>query len=216
MTARVHSIKALMNFRIMTPDVVFTTANGVVTGVYNNPSFAGASAPPVDQPTLQAANNALAAANSAAANGGKKELEQQKKDKEAVVKILVQLAHWAEVNCKDDMTTFLSSGFQAASRARTNTPPVSEAIRKIAFGSVSGAVVLTLVKFKGAASYEVRWGSTAPGAANPTWSSQPVANAKTPVTISNLMPGATYVFQARAVTSTGYSDWSQPVTKMVV
>ena len=217
MTARVHSIKAIMNFRIMTPDVVFTTANGVMTGVYNNPSFAGAPAPPVDQPTLQAANNALAAANSAAANGGKKELEQQKKDKEVVVKILVQLAHWAEANCKDDMTTFLSSGFQAASTARTNTPPVSEAIRKIAFGSVSGAVVLTLVKFNGAASYELRWGSTAPGAANPTtWSSQPAANSKTPVTISNLTPGAAYVFQARAVTSTGYTDWSQPVTKMVV
>ena len=217
MTTKLHSIKAIMNFRTMTPDAVFTIANGVVTGVYNNPGFAGAPAPPVDQPALQAANNALAAANSAAANGGKKELEQQKKDKEAVVKILVQLAHWAEANCKDDMTIFLSSGFQAASTARTNTPPVSEAIRKIALGSVSGAVVLTLVRFKGAASYELRWASVAPGTANPTaWSSQPVANSKTPVTISNLTPGTIYVFQARAVTTTGYSDWSQPVTKMVV
>jgi Fibronectin type III domain len=217
MTTKVHSIKAIMNFRTMTPDVVFTTANGVITGVYNNPGFAGAPAPPVDQPTLQAANNALAAANSAAANGGKKELEQQKKDKEVVVKILVQLAHWAETNCKDDMTTFLSSGFHAVTTAKTKTPPVSEAIRKIAFGSVSGSVVLTLVKFKGAASYELRWASVAPGTANPTtWSSQPVANSKTPVTVSNLTPGTIYVFQARAVTATGYSDWSQPVTKMVV
>jgi hypothetical protein len=57
----------------------------------------------------------------------------------------------------------------------------------------------------------------APGTANPTtWSSQPVANSRTPVTISNLTPGTIYVFQARAVISTGYSDWSQPVTKMVV
>ena len=217
MTTKVHSIKAIMNFRTLTPDVVFTTANGALTGVYNNPGFAGAPAQPVDQPTLQAANNALAAANSAAANGGKKELEQQKKDKEVVVKFLVQLAHWAEANCKDDMTTFLSSGFHAVLTAKTKTPPVSEAIRKIAFGSVSGAVVLKLVKFKGAASYELRWASVAPGTANPTtWSSQPVANAKTPVTISNLTPGAIYVFQARAVTATGYSDWSQPVTKMVV
>ena len=96
MTTKVHSIKAVMNFRTLTPDVVFTTANGALMGVYNNPGFAGALAPPVDQPTLQAANNALAAANSAAANGGKKELEQQKKDKEVVVKFLVQLAHWAQ------------------------------------------------------------------------------------------------------------------------
>jgi hypothetical protein len=217
MTTKVHSIKPVTNFRTMTPDVVFTTANAVVPGVYHNPNFAGASAPPVDEPTLQAANTALAAANAAAANGGKKELEQQKKDKEVVVKILVQLAHWAEANCKDDLTIFLSSGFQAASTVKTKTPPLSEAIRKIAFGSVSGSVVLTLVKFKGAASYEIRWASVAPGTANPTaWSSQPVANTKIPVTISNLTPGTIYVFQARAVTATGYSDWSQPVTKMLV
>jgi hypothetical protein len=115
------------------------------------------------------------------------------------------------------MTTFLSSGFQAASSAKTKTPPVSEAICKIAFGSVSGAVVRTLVKFKGAASYELRWASVAPGTANPTtWSIQPVANSKAPMTISNLTPGTIYVFRARAVTATGYSDWSQPVTKMVV
>jgi hypothetical protein len=30
------------------------------------------------------------------------------------VKFLIQLAHWAETNCKDDMATLLSSGFQAA------------------------------------------------------------------------------------------------------
>src|SRR5581483_7766702 len=125
MTTKVHLIKAVMNFRRLTSDVVFTTANGVAAAVYNNSNLAGAPAPPVDQPTLQAANNALAAANSAAVNGGKKELEQQKKAKEVVVKILVQLAHWAEANCKDDMTTFLSTGFQAASTAKAKTPPVS-------------------------------------------------------------------------------------------
>ena len=217
MTTKIHVIKAVLNFRSQAPDVVFTTANTVAPGVYNNPSFAGSPAPPVDQPTLQAAITTLGTANAAAANGGKKELEQQKKAKEAVVKILVQLAHWAEANCKDDMTIFLSSGFQPVSTTKTKTPPVSEAIRKIAFGSVSGSIVLTLVKFKGAASYEVRWASVAPGTANPTtWSSEPVANTKIPVTISNLTPGTIYVFQARAVIATGYSDWSQPVTKMVV
>ena len=217
MTQKVHSIKAVLNFRRMTPDVVVTTMNHVGAGVYNNPAFAGAPAPPVDQPTVQAATTALVTAKADAVNGGKKELELQKHQKEVCVKILVQLAHWAEANCKDDMTTFTSSGFQAVSATRTTTPPVTEAIRKIAFGSVSGQVVLTLVKFKGAASYEIRWASVAPGTANPTtWTSEPVANTKQPVTISNLTPGTIYVFQARAVIATGYSDWSQPVTKMVV
>ena len=106
---------------------------------------------------------------------------------------------------------------QMVERAEWSPALVSEAIRKIAFGSVSGQVVLTLIKLTGAASYELRWASAAPGTANPTaWSSQPVANTKQPVTISTLIPGTIYVFQARAVTATGYSDWSQPVTKMVI
>ena len=77
MTTKVHLIKAVLNFRTMTPDVVFRTANAVLLGVYHNPNFAGVPAPPVDEPTPQAAN------------GGKKEMEQQKKDKEVVVKILI-------------------------------------------------------------------------------------------------------------------------------
>ena len=217
MTQKVHPIKAIVNFRTMAPADVVTTMNHVGAGVYNNSAYAGAPAAPVDQSTFQGANLALTAANADAVNGGKKELELQKHQKEVAVKILIQLAHWAEANCKDDMTIFNSSGFQAVSATRTTAPPVSEAIRKIAFGPVSGEIVLTLVKFKGAASYEVRWASVAPGTANPTtWTSEPVANTKQPVTISNLTPGTIYVFQARAVIATGYSDWSQPVTKMVV
>ena len=33
MTTKVHLIKAVMNFRTQTSDVVFTTANGALTGV---------------------------------------------------------------------------------------------------------------------------------------------------------------------------------------
>ena len=95
MTTKVHSIKAVLNFRTMTPDAVATTLNHVSSGVFNNPAFAGAPAPPVDQPTLQAAATTLAAANAEAVNGGKKQLDQQKHCKEVAVKILVQLAHWA-------------------------------------------------------------------------------------------------------------------------
>ena len=53
MTQKVHAIKAVLNFRKMTADVVLTTLNHVISGVYNNPAFAGAPAPPVDQATAQ-------------------------------------------------------------------------------------------------------------------------------------------------------------------
>jgi hypothetical protein len=37
-----------------------------------------------------------------------------------------------------------------------------------------------------------------------------------PLLITGLIPGTTYVFQARAVTKTGYSDWSESVTRIAV
>jgi Fibronectin type III domain len=48
------------------------------------------------------------------------------------------------------------------------------------------------------------------------WRSQPLANVKTPATISGLTPGTIYVIQARAVTKTGYSDYGQPFAQMVL
>jgi hypothetical protein len=39
---------------------------------------------------------------------------------------------------------------------------------------------------------------------------------KPPVLITGLNPGTTYIFQARAVTKTGHSDWSESVTRIAV
>jgi hypothetical protein len=211
-----HPIKAITNFRTMTADVVVTTAANIENAAYNNPAFAGAPPQPVDQPTLKAATDALVAANAAAVDGGKRAVEQQKHQKEIVVKLLVQLAHWAEANCKDDMTTFLTSGFQAAASTKAKTTPLSETIRKVVQGN-SGQLLVTLMKYPGAASYEVRWGGAPAGGGVPTaWSSQPLPNVKTPATISGLTPGTTYVIQARAVIKTGYTDYGQPVLHMVI
>ena len=211
-----HPIKAITNFRTMTPDAVVTAAANIEDKVYNNPNFAGAPAQPVDQATLKTAKDALVAANAAAVDGGRNAVQQQKRQKEVVVRILVQLAHWVEANCKDDMTIFLSSGFQAAASPRPKTPPVSETIRKVAHGN-SGQLVLTLMRFPGALSYEVRWGQATAGGGMPSvWSSQPVANSKTPTTITGLTPGTIYVFQARAVTKAGYSEYGQPLVQMVL
>ena len=211
-----HPIKAITNFRVMTPDVVVTTAGNIAGAAYNNPDYAGAPPQPVDQPTLKAAIDALVAANAAAVDGGKKAIQQQKHAKEVLVEILIQLAHWAEANCKKDMKTFLSSGFQAAASTKPKAAPLSETIRKLVQGN-SGQLLVTLMKYPGASSYEVRWGAAPAGGGVPTaWSSQPLPNVKTPATISGLIPGTTYVIQARAVIKTGYTDYGQPVLHMVI
>ena len=133
------------------------------------------------------------------------------------MKILVQLAHWAEASCKDDMTIFLSSGFTAKSSTTTTTSPVSESIKKIEPGPDSGHMLITLMKYPGAVSYEVRWAQVNADGTPGAWTTQPIGQIKSPSTISGLKPATTYVFQARAVKKTGaYSDWSASVTRVAV
>src|SRR2546427_7261496 len=105
---RQHPIKSLLNFRTLTAEVVLSTSTHIFTEIYNNPNYTPpqAPAPPVDPATLKSANDSLAAAIAAAVDGGKKAIAQKKAQKDVVVKLLTQLAHYAEANCKDDMTIF--------------------------------------------------------------------------------------------------------------
>src|SRR3989441_9708131 len=158
-TTKQHPIKAVLDLRKLTAEVVLSTSTHIFTEIYNNPNFTPPQAPaaPVDQATLKSANDALASAIGAAVDGGKKAIAQKKAQKDVVVKLLTQLAHYAEANCKDDVTIFLSSGFTAKSSIRTTTPPASESIRKIEPGPDSGEVRVSLMKYTDAASYEIRW-----------------------------------------------------------
>ena len=182
----------------------------------DNPNFSGVPAPPVGMPALKAATDLLVAKIAAAAEGGKTAVAEKNQQKEVVVKLLVQLAHYVEANCKDDMTIFLSSGFTPAASTKNLTPPVSESIRRIEPGSNSGEMLVTLVKFPDAASYQVQWAPLAAGGVPGSWTAKPAAAVRPPVLISGLIPGTTYVFQARAVTKAGYSDWSESVRRIAV
>jgi hypothetical protein len=210
-------IKAVVNHRALSAADVLSTSNGICTKVYNNPNFAPpqAPAPPVEEATLRAANAALAEADAAALDGGKQAITQRNHQKEVVVRLLKQLAHYVEENCKDDMTIFLSSGFTAVPSTKTTTPPVSESFRKIEAGRNSGEVVITLMKYAHAKSYEVRTAQVVNGVPG-QWATQLIADTRPPTTIAGLTPGATYVFQARAVTKAGCTDWSDSVTRIVI
>jgi hypothetical protein len=219
-TKKQHPIKAVLNFRKLTAEVVLSTSTHIFAEIYNNPNYTPPQAPvpPVDPATLKSANDALAAAIAEAVDGGKKAIAHKNAQKEVVVKLLTQLAHYAKANCKEDMTIFLSSGFTAKSSTRTKTPPVSEAIRKIEPGPDSGHMLVSLMKYPGAASYEVRFAPVGADDAPGGWTIQAIGNViKSSSTISGLKPATTYVFQARAVKKTGgYSDWSDSVTRVAV
>ena len=115
------------------------------------------------------------------------------------------------------MNAFMSSGFTARLTTKTQTPPVSETIKRIVPAPLTGQMLVYLMKFPGAKSYLLQWGVPGPGGALPTtWSNMPVASIKTPATVTGLTPGTTYVFQARAVTQDGYSNWGDPLARIAV
>src|SRR5216684_1765212 len=104
-------IKAVLNFgRLLIPDLA-SRGHAVVNGFTGNPNFT-TPPPPVDPNTLKGAIDEVSAKMADALDGGKKAKEALKKAKEPVVKMMEDLAHYVEANCKNDMTIFLSSGFE--------------------------------------------------------------------------------------------------------
>src|SRR5207245_10983648 len=105
-TTKQHPIKAVLDLRKLTAEVVLSTSTHIFTEIYNNPNFTPPQAPaaPVDQATLKSANDALASAIGAAVDGGKKAIAQKKAQREGVVKFRTQLADYGGTHRKVDKT----------------------------------------------------------------------------------------------------------------
>jgi hypothetical protein len=127
------------------------------------------------------------------------------------------LGHYVEVACKNDMNTFVSSGFVAATKGQRGQPePVSvPSIGAIEHGN-SGELVVTINPVAKARLYDLRWGAAAAQGAGINWTTISVATTKPPLRFNNLTPGTSYTFQVRAFGNTGYSDWSDPVSRMSI
>jgi hypothetical protein len=152
----------------------------------------------------------------AALDGGKKAIAERNHQAKVVIRMLRQLGHYVEANCNDNLQTFLKSGFEAAPGTRTPSQALSQFIRRIDPGKISGQFMVVLAAILGAVSYELKWGAVGAGGAVTTWTTQPVARIRPPVTLTGLTPGTTYAFQVRALTTSGYTDWSESVTRICV
>jgi len=203
-------LKVSLNFLEFTAAAILSRATAIYAGMNNNPAY---PTPPVDMPTFKAAIDGLQSAITDASDGGKKAKTQLAHQKQAVIKILRQLGHYVEAACQGEVTVLQSSGFTAVSTTRTPAALVTEKIRKIVPGANSGQQEITLVDDPGAASYEVRWAPIANGVPG-NWTSQSVATTRPPVLIGGLMPGTSYTFQVRALRDTGWTDWSDAVTRI--
>jgi len=122
------SIEAVRGFGKLSPADLLQTASAVYTGTNGNAAFPN---PTVDMAVLKAEIDNFSSAITASLDGGKKAIAERNRLAEVLIKALRLLAKYVEINSKDDMKTFLSSGFQAKSVGRPSLSSLSESIRTV-------------------------------------------------------------------------------------
>jgi hypothetical protein len=187
------------------------TAGAIIIGMTGNPSF---PSPPVDMKTMQTAVDDLNAALAAKPNGGPAATAEKNKKREALIGLLRRLRHYVDDHCGNDLSVLLSSGFQAAVTTRVRSPLANPSILNVRFGN-STELVLKVTPIAHAKCYEVR--SAAVDAENMPgpWQTVGLFTDSRLMRITGLVPGTTYMLSVRAIGgSTGYSDWSNTVSRM--
>ena len=111
-------IKALLDFTNKMPEQLLAQGYAIVKALTGNVNFPNL---PVDLAVLKAKLDAFAGAIADAKDGSRKAITLRNQMGEEIVRVLQVLAFHVQLNCKDDMNTFLSSGFQP--RSSTRTPP---------------------------------------------------------------------------------------------
>jgi hypothetical protein len=188
------------------------TAGGlVIAGLTNNPAF---PSPPVDLQAVQTAIDELNAALAAQAHAAEAALAERNSKQEVLFQLLRRLKYYVQDNCGNDRAVLLSSGFPAGAYTGNRTPLGSPAILSIEPAN-SGDLVLKVTRIARARCYEVRLAAMANGVVSGPWQAGGLFTDSRSMRISGLTPGMTYTFQARGIGgSTGYSDWSNPVSRI--
>jgi hypothetical protein len=207
--ASTKRIKVWLNWVRSAPSSLKVRADAVYTGLNGNPGFLK---PPFPLSDLRTETDRLEDCIAAAEDGGKQARAELRSQRDLVVNMLRELAHYVELNCNGDEALLRSSGFEPAPNSRIQKPTLSEGIRSLRPGPNSGDVVARLVNDDEAFGYKLRW-TAAPASGQPeTFTEIPVLNTRPATLIKGLKPGVTYLFQASALHDSGYTDWSQPVT----
>ena len=183
----------------------------VVAGMTGNPEFTN---PPVKLAELDALLDSYNDAITACLDGGRLATATRNSLREAVTKALRRLAAYVESVANGDETIIRSSGFDSWTYQRSQPQPLeTPAPAKLQQGS-SGEFYVAVTRLEDAKNYELRYGvaGTDPG----TWSSQDVTRVRPATLISGLTPGVIYTVQVRALGHMGWTDWSDPISKMVI
>jgi len=178
----------------------------VGTKLQNNPNY---TTPVVLSPALLLKVDEFDAAITAAAQGGTQLTAAKNGKRSELIGMLRELAAYVQSQGKNDLTIILSSGFTVNKTDRTRRPlnkPVITDIDNFA----STQLMVSMPPLDNARSYEFR-----ARVGEGDWKTVAISTKARNVILGGFTPGATYDLQGRGVGgSTGYSDWSDPVSHM--
>ena len=133
-------VRAVIGFKRFNDPQLVTTGRGVVKEMKGNPNFPN---PPEELKTLESAVEELSAALAAQVQGGTAATAHKKNKRDAVIDLLVKLAHYVQDNCGQNPAALLSSGFQLATNNRAKSPVGKVAIVSRSRNRKSGELVST-------------------------------------------------------------------------
>jgi hypothetical protein len=153
-----------------------------------------------------------------AADGSKKAISQRNKLRHQTSRMATHLGNYVGDVADDDIQIVYAAGYEPAYKYRLlpKLPPKT-AIAKVVRGPNSGtalAYIIPIPRSNGKTSYyELRFAAKN-GADTGEFTVIPTTVARFPITIKNLTPGTTYIFQVRAANKVGFNDWSDPIPYM--
>ena len=214
MSTKVKRIRARLALFKMPDGDLKPLLHGSLKGLSENATIF--PRPPVELAAYKAAIEAYEAAIPAALDGSKTAAAQKNSLREAAIGMYIQLAHYVEANCNDNLATFMLSGFQPASSAKAPPQPLEQpAIASVVQGAVTGQLKIKIRAVPKARSYTLRYGALSSGGGPPaSWTEQIITSTK-PVIVDGLTPGTVYTFQVQALGPLGSTDFSDAVNRMV-
>ena len=212
-TTKPKKIRALVGLRKLPEGMIKDLLAGSLKGLTENARVF--PKPPIELAAYQAAIDAYVAAIPAALDGSKTAVANKNKLLDTAVRMYVELAHYVQANCNDDLATFLLSGFQPAASTKMPPQPLDQPSIVVEQGPVTGKMKVKIGSVLKALIYQLRYGAIPSGGGPPaTWSEQFITSTK-PTVIEDLTPEAVYTFEVRALGRLGFTNWIDAVNRMV-
>jgi hypothetical protein len=205
-------IKAVLDFTKKTPEQLLAQGYAILKAMTGNVNFPNL---PVDLAVFKTLLDTFSVAIGDANDGSRKAITQRNQIAAEIVQTLRVVAFYVELNSKGNMNIFLSSGLTPRSATRTPSQPLAATALTGVTQGISGQLLATIKRVRGAKNYQLRIGQIGAGGATPTsWTMETVPNAKTAAALNGLTPGTSYAIQVRAYGPLGYTEWSDSVVRM--